>query len=127
VKEEVFVLKIFDIMTEEKKQQAIKLLKQGLETVEEREYTEIAEVPTEDSDRFEVKYSFLHDSVEGIFTVVGRSNELHASDDEKDLKITLLSEFAEDSLHYDSATAKEQVDHDLINVEEYLHRHINEG
>jgi hypothetical protein len=127
VKEEVFVLKIFDIMTEEKKQQAIKLLKQGLETVEEREYTEIAEVPTEDSDRFEVKYSFLHDSVEGIFTVVGRSNESHASDDKQDLKITLLSEFAEDSLHYDSATAKEQVDHDLINVEEYLHRHINEG
>jgi len=127
VEEEVFVLKIFDIMTEEKKQQAIKLLKQGLETVEEREYTEIAEVPTEDSDRFEVKYSFLHDSVEGIFTVVGRSNELHAPDEEKDLKITLLSEFAEDSLHYDSATAKEQVDHDLINVEEYLHRHINEG
>lgn len=127
MEEEVFVLKIFDIMTEEKKQQAIKLLKQGLETVEEREYTEIAEVPTEDSDRFEVKYSFLHDSVEGIFTVVGRSNELHAIDEEKDLKITLLSEFAEDSLHYDSATAKEQVDHDLINVEEYLHRHINEG
>jgi len=127
VKEEVFVLKIFDIMTEEKKQQAIKLLKQGLETVEEREYTEIAEVPTEDSDRFEVKYSFLHDSIEGIFTVVGRSNESHSSEEEKDLKITLLSEFAEDSLHYDSATAKEQVDHDLINVEEYLHRHINEG
>lgn len=127
MKEEVFVLKIFDIMTEEKKQQAIKLLKQGLETVEEREYTEIAEVPTEDSDRFEVKYSFLHDNVEGIFTVVGRSNELHASDYEQHLKITLLSEFAEDSLHYDSATAKEQVDHDLINVEEYLHRHINEG
>ncbi len=111
-------------MTEEKKQQAIKLLKQGLETVEEREYTEIAEVPTEDENRFEVKYSFVHDGIEGIFTVIGeRAN----ADDEQELKINLLSEFADDSLHYDSATAKDQVDNDLINVEEYLHRHINEG
>jgi hypothetical protein len=111
-------------MTDEKKQQAIKLLKQGLETVEEREYSEIAEVPTEDENRFEVKYSFVHDGIEGIFTVIGeRAN----ADDEDELKINLLSEFADDSLHYDSATAKEQVDNDLINVEEYLHRHINEG
>ncbi|WP_231426135.1 hypothetical protein [Pedobacter sp. Leaf250] len=114
-------------MTEEKKQQAIKLLKQGLETVQEREYTEIAEVPTEDDERFEVKYSFVHDGIEGIFTVVGRSSEVQAENEEEEIKISLLSEFADDSLHYDSATAKDQVDNDLINVEEYLHRHINEG
>jgi len=114
-------------MTEEKKQQAIKLLKQGLETVEERAYTEIAEVPTEDENRFEVKYSFVHDGVEGIFTVVGRGTVSETESDEEELTITLLSEFPEDSLHHDSATAKEQVDQDLINVEEYLHRHINEG
>ena len=112
-------------MTEDKKQQAIKLLKQGLETVEEREYREIAEVPTEDENRFEVKYSFVHDGLEGIFTVVGQSTE--TDEEEKALKITLLSEFADDSLHYESATAKDQVDNDLLDVEEYMHRHINEG
>ena len=114
-------------MTEEKKQQAIKLLKQGLETVEEREYREIAEVPTEDENRFEVKYSFVHDGLEGIFTVVGLRSDRETDSEDQQIKISLLSEFADDSLHYESATAKEQVDNDLIQVEEYLHRHINEG
>ncbi|TCD08285.1 hypothetical protein EZ449_12835 [Pedobacter frigidisoli] len=114
-------------MIEKKKQQAIKLLKQGLETVEEREYTEIAEVPTTDEDKFEVKYSFVHDGLEGIFTVVGQAANVDSDSEEEKIKVTLFSEFAEDSLHYDSATAKEQVDNDLINVEEYMHRHINEG
>ncbi|RZK38885.1 MAG: hypothetical protein EOO90_20760 [Pedobacter sp.] len=112
-------------MTEEKKQQAIKLLKQALETVEEREYIEIAEIPTEDENRFEVKYSFVHDGIEGIFTVIGQSNE--AENKEETLKITLLSQFDNDSLHYESATAKDQVDNDLLNAEDYLHRYINEG
>lgn len=115
------------IMTEDKRQQAIKLLKQGLETVEEREYTEIAEVPMTDEKKFEIKYSFVHDGIEGICTIVGQSQTVESNTGEEELKITLLSQFDEDSLHYNSMTAKEQVDNDLINVEEYLHRHINEG
>jgi len=114
-------------MTEDKRQQAIKLLKQGLETVEDREYTEIAEVPVTEAHKFEVKYSFVHDGIEGIFTVVGQSQTVESTTGEEELKISLLSEFAEDSNHYESMTAKEQVDNDLINVEEYMHRHINEG
>lgn len=115
------------IMTEDKRQQAIKLLKQGLETVEDREYTEIAEVPMTDERKFEVKYSFVHDGIEGICTIVGQSETVESTTGEEELKVTLLSEFDEDSLHYNSMTAKEQVDNDLINVEEYMHRHINEG
>lgn len=114
-------------MTEEKKQQAIKLLKQGLETVEERAYTEIAEIPVDDENRFEVKYSFVHEGLEGIFTVVGRASTENDEAEEEKINVTLLSEFAEDSLHYQSATAKDQVDNDLVNVEEYLNGHINQG
>lgn len=114
-------------MTEEKKQQAVKLLKQGLETVEERAYTEIAEIPVEDENRFEVKYSFVHEGLEGIFTVVGRASMDADDAQDEQIRITLLSEFAEDSLHYQSATAKDQVDNDLINAEEYLNGHINQG
>ncbi|WP_029286182.1 hypothetical protein [Pedobacter sp. R20-19] len=114
-------------MTEDKRQQAIKLLKQGLETVEQREYTEIAEIPMTDENTFEMKYSFVHDGIEGICTIVGQSQIVESTTGEEELKITLLSQFDEDSLHYNSMTAKEQVDNDLINVEEYLHRHINEG
>lgn len=110
-------------MTAEKKQQAIKLLKQGLETVEERAYTEIAEIPTAEEQDFEVKYSFVHDGIEGIFTVIGKA----AEENEGAVKITLLSEFPEDSLLYESATAKEQVDNDLLGAETYLNSHINQG
>ncbi|WP_421944266.1 hypothetical protein [Pedobacter sp.] len=112
-------------MTADKKQQAIQLLKQGLETVQERAYTEIAEIPTEEQEDFEVKYSFVHDGIEGIFTVIGKSGI--AAEKEVPLKVTLLSEFPEDSLLYDSATAKEQVDNDLLGAEAYLNSHINQG
>ncbi|ARS40326.1 hypothetical protein CA265_11935 [Sphingobacteriaceae bacterium GW460-11-11-14-LB5] len=114
-------------MNEEKKQKAIVLIKQGLETVLEREYTEIAEIPVEDEDMVKVKYSFVHDGVEGIFTVVGQNQNNGSDTDEDLLRLSLFSQFDEDSNHYQSMTAKEQVDHDLLNVEEYLHRHINEG
>lgn len=40
-------IKYMQVMTAEKKQQVIALLKQGLETIRERAYTEIAEIPTE--------------------------------------------------------------------------------
>ncbi|WP_316825554.1 hypothetical protein [Pedobacter miscanthi] len=111
-------------MTADKKQQAIKLLKQGLETIQDRAYTEIAEIPTENQEDFQVKYSFVHDGLEGIFTVVGKP----ASDEgeEPAIRFTLLSEFAADSLHYESAMAKKQVDHDLISAESYLNEHINQ-
>lgn len=110
-------------MTAEKKQQAIKLLKQALETVEERAYTEIAEIPTEEEQDLQVKYSFVHDGVEGIFTVIGKA----AVAEEKSIRITFLSEFPEDSLLYESATAKEQVDNDLLGAETYVNDHINQG
>jgi len=111
-------------MTADKKQQAIKLLKQGLETIQDRAYTEIAEIPTEDQDDFQVKYSFVHEGIEGIFTVIGKA--AHAEEG-AEVRFTLLSEFAEDSLHYESATAKEQVDNDLVSAESYLNGHINQG
>ncbi|TBO36406.1 hypothetical protein [Pedobacter kyonggii] len=114
-------------MNEEKKQKAIALIKQGLETVLEREYTEIAEIPVDDEDMVQVKYSFVHDGVEGIFTVVGQSQHNVEGTDEGLLRLSLFSQFDEDSSHYQSMTAKDQVDNDLLNVEEYLHRHINEG
>lgn len=112
-------------MTADKKQQAIKLLKQGLETIQDRAYTEIAEIPTEDQDDFQVKYSFVHEGIEGIFTVIGKAAPTEA--EEAEIRFTLLSEFAEDSLHYESATAKEQVDNDLVSAENYLNGHINQG
>jgi hypothetical protein len=113
-------------MTADKKQQAIKLLKQGLETIQDRAYTEIAEIPTEDQDDFQVKYSFVHDGIEGIFTVIGKAAPIKA-EEEAQIRFTLLSEFAEDSLHYESVTAKEQVDNDLVSAESYLNGHINQG
>lgn len=112
-------------MTAEKKQQAIQLLKQGLETVQDRAYTEIAEIPTDYQENFQVKYSFVHDGIEGIFTVIGNASE--AGEQETPLKVTLLSDFPEDSLLYESATAKEQVDNDLLGAEAYLNSHINQG
>ncbi|KLT63969.1 hypothetical protein [Pedobacter sp. BMA] len=112
-------------MTADKKVQAIKLLKQGLETIQARAYTEIAEIPTDDQDDFQVKYSFVHEGIEGIFTVIGKAAP--AASEEGEIKFTLLSEFAEDSLHYESATAREQVDNDLISAESYLNDHINQG
>jgi len=114
-------------MNEEKKQKAAALIKQGLETVLEREYTEIAEIPVDDEDMVQVKYSFVHDGIEGIFTVIGQSQHKEEGADEDLLKLSLFSQFDEDSSHYQSMTAKDQVDNDLLNVEEYLHRHINEG
>ena len=112
-------------MTADKKQQAIKLLKQGLETIQDRAYTEIAEIPTEDQDDFQIKYSFTHEGLEGIFTVIGKAAP--GESEESEMRFTLLSEFAEDSLHYESATAKDQVDNDLISAENYLNGHINQG
>jgi len=111
-------------MTQEKKQQAITLLKQGLETVLEREYREIAEIPTDDENIIQVKYSFVYDGVEGIFTVIGQPQD-EVGDSQ--VKLSLLSQFDEDSTHHESLTAKDQVDNDLINVEEYLNLHINQG
>jgi len=111
-------------MTADKKQQAIKLLKQGLETIQDRAYTEIAEIPVEDQKDFQVKYSFAHEGIEGIFTVVGKAAP---AEEGAEIRFTLLSEFAEDSLHYQSVTAKEQVDNDLISAESYLNGHINQG
>jgi hypothetical protein len=112
-------------MTADKKQHAIQLLKQGLETIQDRAYTEIAEIPTEDQNDFQVKYSFLHEGIEGIFTVIGKA--AHAGQEDAAISFTLLSEFSDDSLHYESVTAKEQVDNDLVNVESYLNAHINQG
>lgn len=112
-------------MTTDKKQQAIRLLKQGLETIQERAYTEIAEIPTQEQEDFQVKYSFVHDGIEGIFTVTGKPAE--AEEGHMPIKLSLLSEFPEDSLLYESATAKEQVDNDLLSAEEYLNTHINQG
>ncbi|RBQ08951.1 hypothetical protein DRW42_07005 [Pedobacter miscanthi] len=54
-------------MTADKKQQAIRLLRLGLETIQDRAYTEIAEIPTEDQDDFQVKYSYVHDKYRGYF------------------------------------------------------------
>ena len=112
-------------MTADKKQQAIKLLKQGLETIQDRAYTEIAEIPTEGQDDFQVKYSFVHEGIEGIFTVIGKA--AHAEQEDETISFTLLSEFADDSRHYESVTAKEQVDIDLVSAESYLNAHINQG
>lgn len=117
--------KIYQKMKAEKKQQAIQLLKQGLETIQDRAYTEIAEIPTDEEANFQVKYSFVHDGIEGIFTIIGSTGE--AQDKETPLKVTLLSDFPEDSLLYQSATAKEQVDNDLLGAENYLNSHINQG
>ncbi|TCD25471.1 hypothetical protein EZ456_15695 [Pedobacter psychrodurus] len=114
-------------MNEDKRQKALDLIKQGLETVRDREYTEIAEIPSDDLNLLQVKYSFVHDGIEGIFTVIGQSHEEESDTGEGLLKYSLFSQFDEDSVHYQSMTAKEQVDNDLLNVEEYLHRHINEG
>ncbi|MCZ4223449.1 hypothetical protein [Pedobacter rhodius] len=114
-------------MNDEKKQKALELIKQGLETVRDREYTEIAEIPTVNLDTIQVKYSFVHDGIEGIFTLIGQIHEEESASGEVLLKFSLFSQFDEDSSHYQSMTAKEQVDNDLLNVEEYLHRHINEG
>jgi len=112
-------------MIADKKQQAIKLLKQGLETIQDRAYTEIAEIPTEDQDDFQVKYSFVHEGSEGIFNIIGKA--AHAEQEDEAISFTLLSEFADDSLHYGSVTAKEQVDNDLVSAESYLNTHINQG
>lgn len=112
-------------MTADKKQQATQLLKQALETVQDRAYTEIAEIPTDEQKDFQVKYSFVHDGIEGIFTVIGKTGE--AGENAGPLKVTLLSDFPEDSLLYESTTAKEQVDNDLLNAEEYLNSHINQA
>ena len=112
-------------MTADKKQQAIKLLKQGLETIQERAYTEIAEIPTEDHEDFQVKYSFVHEGIEGIFTVIGKAAPAK-EDEETEIRFTLLSEFDKDSLHYESVKAKEQVDNDLLGAESYLNGHINQ-
>ncbi|RNL55783.1 hypothetical protein [Pedobacter jejuensis] len=114
-------------MNDEKKQKAIALIKQGLETVMDREYTEISEIPTDDVNELQVKYSFVHDGISGIFTVIGQANTEESATGEELIKLSLFSKFDEDSTHYDSMTAKEQVDNDLLNVEEYVHRHINEG
>jgi len=110
-------------MTADKKQQAIKLLKQGLETIQDRAYTEIAEIPTEDQEDFQVKYSFVHEGIEGIFTVIGKAAPAGEGADDR---FTLRSEFAEDSLHYKLVTARAQVDNDLISAENYLNGHIDQ-
>ncbi|WP_158544291.1 hypothetical protein [Pedobacter miscanthi] len=64
-------------------------------------------------------------SIEGIFTVIGKAAPARQEDAET--RFTLLSEFAEDSLHYESVNAKEQVENDVSNAENYLNEHINEG
>lgn len=107
------------------KQQAIAILKQGLETIQDRAYTEIAEIPTEDSEDFQVKYSFVHEDIEGIFTVVGKAAP--GGTEEGVIHFSLSSEFAEDSRHYGLVEAKSQVDEDLANAELYLNDHIKEG
>ncbi|WP_426329034.1 hypothetical protein [Pedobacter sp. R-06] len=112
-------------MTADEKQLAIKLLKQGLETIQDRAYTEIAEIPTEDQDDFQVKYSFVHGGIEGIFTVIGKA--AHAEQEDTEISFTLLSEFAEDSQYDGSVAAREQIDKDLVSAEGYLNTHINQG
>ncbi|SER91521.1 hypothetical protein [Pedobacter rhizosphaerae] len=104
------------------KQQAIALLKRGLETIQDRAYTEIAEIPTENSDDFQVKYSFVHDDLEGLFTVIGKTAT--GGSDQRKPRFALSAEFAEDSRHFGSVAAKGQVDKDLASSERYLNEHI---
>lgn len=100
-------------MTEEQKQKAVILLKQGLETIQAREYREIAVIPTEDQENFEVKYSFLHDEVEGIFTVVGKGAD----------PVVLQAEF-EENLTQGASILTEQINTDLTSAQEYVNEHI---
>ncbi|KQM78445.1 hypothetical protein ASE74_13145 [Pedobacter sp. Leaf216] len=105
-------------MTEEQKTEAIKLVKQGLETIQAREYREIAEIPTEGKQNFEVKYSFVNEGVEGIFNITGDGTEGGDA-------ITLVSEFTDDPLNSISDLTKEQVNFDLRSAQEFVNKNLN--
>jgi hypothetical protein len=111
-------------MTTEKKEQAVTLLRQGLETIQHRAYTEIAEIPTENSGEFQVKYSFVHDDIEGIFTVIGQLASLEQGEMGKG--VGLSATFGEDAKHDGSAEAKAQVEKDLESAEGYINAHIDQ-
>jgi hypothetical protein len=107
-------------MKEDKKQELLGLIRQRLETVTMREYHEIAEIPTDRLNTFMVKYSFLYDGKEGVFNIVG-----HAEPTERVNEIdyiTLKSEFDTRSVHYNSLSAKDQVDQDLAEVTRFLNQ-----
>lgn len=107
-------------MAEDKKQELLGLIKQRLETVTTREYHEIAEIPTDKLNNFMVKYSFLHDGREGVFNIVGQAEP---TDNVNELiNITLKSQFDAGSVHYNSLSAKDQVDQDLAEVSKFLNR-----
>ncbi|SER91942.1 hypothetical protein, partial [Pedobacter rhizosphaerae] len=73
---------------------------------------------------FQVKYSFVHEDIEGIFTVVGKA--ALGGPEERVTHFSLSSEFAEDSRHYGSMEAKAKVDDDLASAQSYLNDHIKE-
>ncbi|MGM9478065.1 hypothetical protein ACS5PU_16680 [Pedobacter sp. GSP4] len=110
-------------MTADKKEQAIALLKQALETIQDRAYAEIAEIPTEGQDDFQVKYSFLHDHLEGIFTVVGKLAPRQSGGAPD--RFSLSDEFDQDSSQHNLIAAQKKVNQDLLSAEAYLNAQIS--
>jgi len=107
-------------MTEEQKTEAIKLVKQGLETIQAREYREIAEIPTEGKQQFEIKYSFVNEGIEGIFNIIGNTEANGA-----EAEVSLVSEFTDDPLHSISDLTKEQINTDLRSAQDFLNKNLN--
>jgi len=107
-------------MTEDKKQKLLGMIKQRLETVTAREYHEIAEIPTDRVDTFMVKYSFLQDGKEGVFNIVGQAEPMDSANEINIL--TLKNEFDAGSVHYNSLSAKDQVDQDLAEVTRFINQ-----
>jgi hypothetical protein len=107
-------------MKEDKRKELLGLIKQRLETVTMREYHEIAEIPTDKLNTFIVKYSFLHDGKEGVFNIVGLAEPKESVNEFN--YIILKSEFDTSSVHYNSLSAKDQVDHDLAEVTRFMNQ-----
>ena len=103
-------------MTEAQKAEALKHLKQALETIQAREYKEIAEIPSDNQEYFEVKYSFISHRTEGIFTVSG---SVEQNGDGRG-GVRLSGDFSEALRHPYSPDLLEQIKNDLKSAEGYL-------
>jgi len=113
-------------MTQNKKQQAAKLIETALATKKEHIYVNTGSMGLVDRNRILLDYNATIGLVRGQFRIVGIAEPFTDNSGAEKIKVSLDSQFDESSDLYHDGDAKPIIDSDLKDVQTYVNQYIND-